>query len=197
MRRTVPAGGGIAFRIAAGETFRVINPHGTQVVDLWAFTDVEGEYLSMGHSMEVQQRVRFRPGDQLITNHYRPALTFVADTSPGHHDTLIPACSPETYRYLDASPDHGSCVQNLTAALDSVPVPVSVPQPWNLFMVTNLTPDGGLEYARPHASPGDWVELRASQNLTVACSSCPDDQYPTNGGDGTPREAVIDAEPLR
>lgn len=195
MRLTVPAGRGLACRVAAGETFRVLNPSGTQVVDFWAFPDVEGEHLSMGHSREVLQRFRFRPGDQLITDRYRPVLTFVADTSPGHHDTLIPACTPETYRYLEAAAGHRSCVQNLTEALGRRPQPV--PQPWNLFMVTELDADGGIEYARPYASPGAEVELRADLAVTIVCSACPDDIYPTNGNDGTPRDAVLDLSEQR
>jgi uncharacterized protein YcgI (DUF1989 family) len=39
------------------------------------------------------------------------------DTSPGVHDTLIPACDPERYRLLGAAPGHASCAENFKAAL--------------------------------------------------------------------------------
>ncbi len=35
---TVPAREGRAVRLAAGERLTVVNPHGTQVCDLWAFS---------------------------------------------------------------------------------------------------------------------------------------------------------------
>ena len=45
---TIPARRGMAARVAAGQRIRVINTHGSQVVDTWAFNarDVT-EWMSM------------------------------------------------------------------------------------------------------------------------------------------------------
>lgn len=191
MRHILPAGDGLAVPLEKGQLLRVVNTHGGQVVDLWAFAPADDdEHLSMGHCRELLQRVFFAPGDRLVTNRYRAALTFTADTSPGLHDTLIAACSPAMYAHLGADPAHRSCTANLEKALNR---PLSfVPQPWNLFMVARLDDRGRIEYERPVSRPGDHVELRAEMDLLVGLSSCPDDVYPTNGGDGRPHDVAVE-----
>lgn len=43
----IPARRGVAARVKRGQTVRVINTHGKQVVDTWAFNaDDDGEHLS-------------------------------------------------------------------------------------------------------------------------------------------------------
>ena len=95
---TIPARHGRAVRIAKGQRVRVINTHGTQVVDCWAFDAGNcGEYMSMEHTRVSLGRYRPRVGDRLITNRRRPILRLMEDTSPGVHDTLLAAC--DRYRY--------------------------------------------------------------------------------------------------
>ena len=119
-RFTVKAECGLAVPVAQGQRLRVINTFGTQVVDTWAIAaDDPSDYLSMEHCREVIQRIVFEPGDVLMTNHYRPILKILADTSPGGHDTLIAACSEPMYRRAGAAPGHASCAGNLATALAS------------------------------------------------------------------------------
>jgi hypothetical protein len=46
-----------------------------------------------------------------------------------------------------------------------------------------------IEYRRPTCRPGDHVEVRVEMDCVMVFSACPDDVYPTNGGDGTPVDA--------
>ncbi len=47
---TIPAGQGKAARIKAGQHVRVVNTHGTQCVDTWAFVDGHMDrIMSMEH----------------------------------------------------------------------------------------------------------------------------------------------------
>ena len=48
-----------------------------------------------------------------------------------------------------------------------------------------------IAFERPNCRPGDYVELRAEMDCVLVFSACPDDVYPTNGGDGTPRDAHV------
>jgi uncharacterized protein len=189
---TIPAGRGVALRLAAGTRCRVVNAHGTQVVDVWALTDDPSEYLSMAHSREVIQRIYFRPGDTLLSNNYRPMLTVTADTSPGCHDSLIAACSREMYERMGADASHPSCAGNLRTEMRAMNLePGHIPAPWNLFMSARVEEDGTITYARPRSRPGDYVELTTQCELILVLSACPDDLYPTNGGDGRPRDAQL------
>ena len=50
-RQTIPACHGVAIELDAGSEIVVINTHGTQVLDTWAFNRVDpSEYLSMEHT---------------------------------------------------------------------------------------------------------------------------------------------------
>ena len=192
----VPAGEGRVVHLASGGTLTVVNVHGTQVVDTWAVPmpvePAAPEFLSMEHCREVLSRILFQPGDVLITNRYRPILTILADTSPGGHDTLIAACSACMYLRAGRPPGHRNCSDNLRAALAAhgAALPFT-PSPWNLFMIAAVLDGNALEYRRPTSKPGDAVTVRAELDCLVAVSACPDDVYPTNGGDGTPRDVLL------
>jgi uncharacterized protein YcgI (DUF1989 family) len=192
----VPAGEGRAVRLAAGARLSVVNIHGTQVVDTWAFPlapdRASPEFLSMEHCREVLKKIVFEPGDVLITNRYRPILTILADTSPGGHDTLIAACSDGMYTHVGRPPGHRNCSDNLRAALAShgMALPFT-PSPWNLFMIAAVIDGRAIDYRRPVSKPGDAVTVRAEMDCVLAVSACPDDVYPTNGGDGTPRDVLL------
>ncbi|WP_263496525.1 urea carboxylase-associated family protein, partial [Mesorhizobium sp. BR1-1-7] len=81
-----------------GQVVTVINTHGSQVVDTWAFrADDMAEFMSMEHSRGAMLKVNPRAGDTLLSNKRRPMLTILEDTSGGVHDTLIAAC--DRYRY--------------------------------------------------------------------------------------------------
>lgn len=196
----VPGGEGCSVRLARGTTLTVVNVHGTQVVDTWAFpldampdeARPSAEFLSMEHCREVLKKLLFEPGDVLITNFYRPILTIVADTSPGGHDTLIAACSDGMYTHAGRPPGHRNCSDNLRNALapHAIALPFT-PSPWNLFMIAAVMDGSAIDYRRPVSKPGDAVTVRAEMDCILAVSACPDDVYPTNGGDGTPREVML------
>lgn len=191
-RRAVPAGHAVAVAVSRGEEVAVVNTHGTQVVDTWAFAAGGDEHLSMEHTREVLQRTWFAVGDRLVGTRYTPLLEIVADSSPGRHDTLIAPCSAVMFERMGAGADHRSCASNLHEALASAGRrTASVPAAWNLFMSVPIAADGALTFERPRSAPGDAVVVRALADLLLVCSSCPDDLYPTNGGDGRPRDVEL------
>jgi uncharacterized protein YcgI (DUF1989 family) len=193
-RHCVPAAQGHAVRLGLGDCLRVVNTHGTQVVDTWAFSDDGGDdLLSMEHCREVLQKITFDPGDILLTNRYRPILEILADTSGGGHDTLIAACSPAMYARAGAPADHPSCSDNLARALAREGRMCAVtPAPWNLFMLAPVADGRTIDYVRPHCPPGGHVTVRALLDCLMVFSACPDDVYPTNGGDGAPRDVALE-----
>ena len=65
----IPARKGSAARLRAGQFFRVINTHGSQVVDFWAFNDPDlGECMSMEHTRGMLCRLSPRVAESLYTN---------------------------------------------------------------------------------------------------------------------------------
>jgi uncharacterized protein YcgI (DUF1989 family) len=183
----IPARRAVALRIATGQSLQVINTHGSQVVDTWAFVDAT-EWMSMEHSRLHMGRVNPIVGDSFVTTRRRPALTLVEDTSGGVHDTLLAACDRYRYELLGAS-EHDSCTDNLHAALDFT-IPCT-PSPLNLFENARPSADGTIEIAAPVSTAGSHVTLRAELDLTVVLSACPQDMAPTNGPGPTDAEYRI------
>jgi uncharacterized protein YcgI (DUF1989 family) len=179
----IAAGTGRAIRLSAGDEVEIVSPVGTQVVDTWALCLPDAtEHLSMEHTRAALLRLVPRVGDQLVTNRREVALTVIDDTSPGVHDTLIPACDPARYRMLGAPEGHASCQQNFLAAVRETGLDQThVPSPLNLFMNVPWSADGRLEFAPPLSRPGDLVRFRAERDLLLVLSACPQDLVPVNG----------------
>jgi uncharacterized protein YcgI (DUF1989 family) len=193
-RYTIPARQGLAVRVAKGETVTVVNTHGTQVVDSWAFNAADlCEFMSMEHVRAAIGGVIPRAGDTLVSNKRRPILTFVEDTTPGIHDTLIAACDIWRYKGLGCTTYHDSCTDNLRMALRAIGVEApEVPSPFNLFMNIPVREDWSIGWEPPTSRPGDSVTFRAELDCLYVVSACPQDMIPINGADMTPREAEIE-----
>ena len=190
-REIIPARKGKASRLDRGQLVRVINTHGQQVVDTWAFNAADSsELMSMEHTRTALTRVMVATGDVLVTNRRRPILTIVEDTSPGIHDTLLAACDSYRYEQLGCIGFHDNCTDNLAAALAELDVAnARTPSPLNLFMNIPVEPSGRLSFQPPVSRAGDFVLLRAEMDCLVAFSACPQDMVPINGVDCVPTEA--------
>ena len=188
---TIPARKGKAAFVARGQTIKVINTHGEQVVDTWAFNRADlTEFMSMEHSRAGMQRMIPKVGDALLTNHRRPILTVLEDTSGGIHDTLFAACDRWRYELLGCVGYHDNCTDNLAAALKELGlVPPETPAPLNLFMNIPVVDGNRVEIRPPVSTPGSFVSLRAELDCIVAFSACPQDIVPVNGLALRPTEA--------
>jgi uncharacterized protein YcgI (DUF1989 family) len=150
------------------------------------------EFLSMSHTRTSTLHISPRIGDVFVTNIRAPLFTLVADTSPGAHDTLMAACDPLRYKELGADDweTHGSCAENLVAALHELNQKVGlkgrnaigsdvavnrVPDPLNLFVNIPRTVDGALSFAPPEGQRGDYAKFRAERDVVVVMSACPQD----------------------
>lgn len=188
---TIPARRGRATHLKKGRSIRIVNTHGAQVVDTWAFTaGMLTEFMSMEHTRATLTKMVPHVGDGLYTNRRRRILTMTEDTSRGDHDTLIAACDSERYILLGVKEYHDNCTDNLFAAMQALGLaPPECPSPLNLFMHIPWTAAGKLSFEPPTTKPGDFVMLRAELDCIVVMSACPQDILPINGVAGTPTEA--------
>ncbi len=189
---------GAGLRLRQGDSLRVINTYGSQVVDLFAHNAEDlGECLSIQHSRNVWYRLHPRQGDQFWTQLRRPILTLVEDSSPGIHDTLFPCCDARRYNQLGVAGYHRNCADNWREALSSLGItpPATVPSAINLFMNVPVAPDGSFRILPPVSRPGDQVTLRAELDCIVALSACPIDMLPLNGPDCRPQDVAYEVLP--
>ena len=188
---TIEARRGKAAFVDRGQHVKLINTHGQQVVDTWAFNrDDLTEFMSMEHSRTALGRIMAPTGTSMVTNHRRPILTLVQDTTPGIHDTLLAACDRYRYKLLGCTEYHDNCTDNLAQGLAELGLTsAETPSPWNLFMNIPVEADGSLSFQPPVCKPGDYVLLRAEMDCVIAFSTCPQDMVPINGIDCIPTEA--------
>jgi uncharacterized protein YcgI (DUF1989 family) len=190
---TIPARYGRAVGLVAGQVLEVINLHGTQAVDVWAFARPDpAEFMSMAHTRSVNSRIWPRFGEAFVSIRRRPMLRLLADSSPGVHDTLLCACNRAIYAELGCTTEHRNCEDNLHEALAAAGVGIAfTPAPLNLFMNVATAADGTLIRGVPLSRPGDRIAFRAEMDLLVALSACPQDITPINGEERTPRDVQV------
>ena len=188
---TIPEKSGKAVYIKNGQTVKIINTHGKQVIDTWAFNANDlSEYMSMEHSRTTILKLIPAVGDVLHTNKRNPILSFIEDTSPGIHDAVISACDNERYQLLGYSGYHKNCSDNLLDAMADLKQ--SFKQrgtPFNLFMNIPWDNKGNLSFEEPVSNPGDYVIFKAEMDAVVAFSACPQDILMINGPERNPTEA--------
>jgi uncharacterized protein YcgI (DUF1989 family) len=187
----IPARHGKAVPLRRGQVIEVINTHGNQVLDTWAFNaDDISEAMSMEHTRSVNSRIYVKAGDRLYSSQRRPILRFLRDTSPGRHDILLCACNQAVYTELGCTSYHRNCQDNLLEALkEHGAVPSGVPSPLNLFMNVRVGPDGEVLRSAPVSRAKDSVQLAAEMDVLMVFSSCPQDITPINGPTLTPSDA--------
>ena len=188
---TIPARSGKSVLVKAGQHIKVINTHGTQVVDTWAFNANDlTEFQSNEHTRATLVSMTFKPGDSLYTNHRRAILDVVEDTTPGVHDLLMAACDNYRYKLLGCTEYHDNCSDNLIKAMNDLDMEIAdVPSPINLFMNIPWTSEGRLSWEAPVSKPGEYILLRSVMDCVIAFSACPQDMLPINGIDRAPTEA--------
>uniref|UniRef100_A0A093USI2 Peptidoglycan deacetylase n=1 Tax=Talaromyces marneffei PM1 TaxID=1077442 RepID=A0A093USI2_TALMA len=194
----LPARKAVALQISAGQAIKIINTHGKQVVDFWAFNPSDPrDFLSMVHTRTVLRKVAVRLGDSLYSTRRKPMLTIEEDTTKGVHDIIWSTCDAERYRMQGVQGYHDNCSENMHTALktgfpDWAGIPDNwVPDPFNTFMNVAIDHHGGLDIREPTSEKGQYIVLRSNADLILVMSSCPQDIEAVNGGMPTDCEYEI------
>jgi uncharacterized protein YcgI (DUF1989 family) len=191
---TIPARSSAIQHLRAGQSIKIINTSGGQVIDTWAFVPTSGfpSYMSMSHTRSTHHKLELAVGESYLDNHRNPILTITEDTSPGRHDVRYSACSPERYIQLGAPANHDNCAQNLRKVVDTYQNPSIqklgelleygwIPDPLNLFMSV-LVADNKIPCEDPAGKPGSYIVLKAEQECVVVMSACPMDVHICSAG---------------
>ncbi|RDW65179.1 hypothetical protein BP5796_09871 [Coleophoma crateriformis] len=181
----IPARQGKGVRMSKGQSIRLINTYGTQVVDTWAFNAHNlGERMSMEHTRAYLNKIIPAVKDTFVTNQRSPILTILEDTTPGNHDMLMPACDVHRYaKQYCLKEYHDNCTDNLRHALESLGEKGEEysPSPFNAFMNIPLKDENSLSWEASTAKAGQYITFRAEMDLIIVFSACPNDVLPING----------------
>jgi hypothetical protein len=111
-------------------------------------------------------------------------MLIIEEDTVKRHDLLYPACNPAMYRALfNIQGDHLNCRDNLAQVLQ--PFSITVPSlftPFNIFMNVTIASDGSLTVQEPLSRPGDFISLRACDDLIVAVAACAEKESRCNAG---------------
>ncbi|NYI44522.1 hypothetical protein BJ993_001602 [Nocardioides aromaticivorans] len=185
----VGAGDGALLELPAGATLRIVDLHGNQAVDtlLYDAHDVNNRYSAFDTVRE-QGAVYLTTGSRLLSTRL-DELAVISDDTCGRHDTIGGACAQESnvIRYGEHTRHQHACRQ--TFLRYGAPAGIGQRQLGhniNFFMNVPVQPDGALKFDDGLSGPGKYVELRASRDLLVLISNCPQLNNPCNGWDPTP-----------
>ena len=189
---TVPKGTGLAYELKAGEFVQIIDIEGQQCSDFMA---LRADGLDRGTEWMIDSTAtrsmvrRAYPGPGLLDKFYdremRPLLNVVQDTC-GRHDTFGLACTARGYEER-GFPGHVNCSDNMSNALAAYGVARRSAWPAiNFFWSTWIDPASHhILTEESHSRPGDYVTMRALEDLVCVSTACPDDIDPINGWNPT------------
>ncbi|MEL7331450.1 MAG: DUF1989 domain-containing protein [Cyanobacteria bacterium J06560_2] len=178
----------IAYPVKAGQYIQIIDIEGSQCSDFLAFAgDHHQEELDSTVTRTLLGMAMPQAGlhSTYFSQTMQPLIEVIQDTCD-RHDSFLLACTNKYYE--DAGYfDHPSCSDNFNQVLAIYGI---APRPgWpaiNFFFNTAVDESGGITSAESWSRPGDYVLLKAHQDLLCASSACPDDIDPANGWHPTP-----------
>ncbi len=187
---------GCGFRMNRGDVLRVVDPHGEQVSDLFAFAaDNPDCSLSSGRSIDYASKIYFTTGDVLWSNDSRPMFTILRD-DVRRHDFLLTPCSQAMFEILyQHRGHHPSCLENLVKAFEPFGIgPERISTTFNIFMHVEVSADGSVAVKAPLSKRGDTIELRAEMNLICGLTACSAEG--SNNGTFKPIDWEVIAAPM-
>jgi uncharacterized protein len=184
-----------AWRVQAGQIFRITTIDGPQVGDLNLWNPHDPSERLWSSRTRQLQAAHVTTFDRLWSTlpSLRPMVTLVADTvpRPGRtgrvHDLLGTRCDPYVTKLLSGVDYDLHCQSTLTRAIAEFGLTEDdVHDPLNMFQVTGIGPDDTYYFTTSPARQGDHVEFFAEIDLLVGLSSCPggDLSLPMWGPDG-------------
>ncbi len=190
----LPAGDGWIHELKKGQTLRIVDLEGNQAADTLFYNarDFSERYAAID-TIHAQGNLYLTTGSRLLSNLGNEMVVITADTC-GRHDTVGGACAAESnqMRYsLDKRYMH-NCRNTFMKALASWGVPKrDITSNVNFFMNVPVTPEGKLTFEDGISEAGKYVEMRASMDVAVVISNCPQLNNPCNAYNPTPVRLLI------
>lgn len=171
---------GISVKVSKGQEITITDIEGGQVADF--FAEVEGtheEYLSPSVTIDCNESLHIGVGSVLYSNLYHAMFEVIYDDVEAH-DLLFPSCSKAMYDFFyHNGVDHPNCLDNINSALGTHR---TIIQPVNLFMNTQISPNGKITINRPISKAGDKIVLRALVDCVLGISACSVSECDSNSG---------------
>jgi aminomethyltransferase len=184
---TVNIASAISFEVFAGEYIQIIDVAGRQCSDFLAFQRRaldKGKLMGLDSTTTRSMTGTAYPRPGLYSKFFdrdRNALVEVIRDTVGRHDTFNLACTNRYYEDMGYF-GHANCSDNFNGALAEWQIEAWRGWPAiNFFFNTNVDAKNNIWFDEPWSRPGDYVLMRALDDLVCGTSSCPCDIDPANG----------------
>lgn len=188
------AGEGWIHEVKKGQTFRIVDMAGNQAADTLFYNSKDfSERYSATDTIQAQGSIYLTTGSRLLSNLGNELVVITADTC-GRHDTLGGACAAESnqVRYAIEKRYMHNCRNSFLKAMASWGVPKrDITSNVNFFMNVPVTPEGKLTFEDGISDAGKYVEMKASMDVAVVISNCPQLNNPCNAYNPTPVRLLI------
>jgi len=194
---TIDIASAISFEVQAGEFIQIIDIAGRQCSDFLAFRRRAldgGKLRGLDATTTRTMTGQAYPKPGLYSKFFdedRLAMVEVVQDTVGRHDTFNLACTPRYYEDMGYF-GHPNCSENFNAAL--APYRIAPKAGWpaiNLFYNTNVDAQNAIWFDEPWSRPGDYVLMRALDELVCGASACPCDIDAANGWMLTPIQVRV------
>ena len=180
-----------SYEVKAGEWIQIVDVEGRECSDFQAFSTAQLEKgiercLDVTTTRSLTAQCYPRPG--LMAKYYdqdmRPLIELVQDNC-SRHDAFGLACTAKYYEDM-GYPGHANCSDNFNMALEKYPIMAR--RGWmamNFFYNTGIDDQNQFYLDEPWSRPGDYVLMRALEDLVCVSSACPCDVDVANGWNPT------------
>ena len=187
----IQPGEATAYEVKAGQFIQIMDVQGRECSDFQALS-LRGLDKGYEHSIDPTTTRSLMgtgyPAPGLYAKYWsmiqQPLIEIVQDTC-GRHDTFGLACTARYYDEL-GYPGHVNCTDNMNISLDKFNVRPRGGWPAiNFFFNTMIDDTNAIGMDDPWSRPGDYVLLRALDDLVCVSTACPCDVDPANGWNPT------------
>ena len=191
---TIPRQEYLGLRLARGQVVRVIDIEGEQVMDTVTLNASDpSEHSSMPWSNFLNKTWRLKKGHTIYSIRCNPMLGIVEDTV-GENYSGGGFCTADSNFTRYGVPHTRNCGDNLANALAKFGISrhyCAESGEFALFMNVGFDSDGTCEIRAPSSKAGDFVDLQALMDVTLALSCCPQERNPCNNFRAKPMRVIV------
>lgn len=171
---TIPGGWYWSTSLKSGDTIRIAQDAGPSAVSMiaWSAKDTS-ERLNLPDTVKVQWTTAIARGRVLFTDMGRVMFS-VTEAASTAHDALVGGSNAATHPGQRNTRDNLILVAG-KLGLDRRDIPSAI----SFFAPVRVDADGAFQWREDLRVTGDYVDLRAEMDLTIALSNCPHPLDPT------------------
>ncbi len=175
-----------------GDVLRLVDLEGQQAVDFLCYSaDDPADRYNAANTIKLNGNIYLGQDAALWSVRAHKLMTIIDDTC-GFHDTIYGCCSVEVDDIRFGKNNGRGCQGNFEAelakhGLGQKDIVANV----NFFMRVPVEESGALSIVPGLSEPGDYLSLRAEQNILAVLSNCPECLNNAAGFKPTPIRVIV------